>query len=283
MSEREEEEEKRREYLWKSFVGRDLTELADQGIIGPIYERKDIIEYLDSLIAQGEINPLLVGEPGVGKNAVVEGLACWIAEKKALTDKKVKECTFISFQSGCQYAHEIETKVQTIVDKLREHNTILFFDRINLSLECGGAQGVEERTIAVLLDPYLARNELTIIGATTPDGYDAMLKRNPSFTNRFVKVDVPPTSSEETKRILFDLKGKFEEKYNIKIQPSSIETIIDMSDRFYPGRFFPGKAFEILRELITMKRDPHRKHKKRSSFELLRDELITLADREVED
>ncbi|MCL0060034.1 ATP-dependent Clp protease ATP-binding subunit [Dehalococcoidia bacterium] len=254
MPSREEEEAERRESFWKTFVGRDLTDLATEERIGPIYQREDLINGLVSLLSTEENNPLLIGEPGAGKNAIVEGLACWIAEEKVNLDKTIMECTIDSFHSGCLYAHEFETKIQTVIKKLRENEIILFLDRIDMAIWAGGTAGVSERTLATLLDPYLARNELTIIGATTPDGYDFMLKNNPLFTNRFIKVEVPPTSPGETREILSSVKRKFADRYKVRIQEESLDAIIDMSDRFYRERFFPGKAFEILREIIASKK-----------------------------
>lgn len=254
MSSRAEEEAERRESFWRTFVGRDLTDLATEERIGPIYEREGVIGNLASLLSTGENNPLLIGEPGAGKNAIVEGLACWIAKEKVNLDKTIMECTIDSFQSGCLYVHEFETKIQTIIKKLQENDIILFLDRIDMAIWAGGTGEISQRTLAALLDPYLARNELIIIGATTPDGYDFMLKKNPLFTNRFIKVEVPPTSTGETRQILSSLKRKFQDKYEVRIREESLDTIIDMSDRFYRERFFPGKAFEILHEVIASKK-----------------------------
>jgi len=233
-------------------IGRNLTHIASMGWIGPIYERKEIISNLASKLRIQGNNVLLVGEPGTGKNAVVEGLACWIARNEVeIHYKTIVECTHISFQSFCLYIHEFETKVQMIVEELRKHKAILFFDQINLAIGAGSTIGHEERTLANLLNPYLARNEITIIGATTSDGYKAMLRGNPSFTMKFIPLEIPATTSDETLNILNDLKDEIENKYQVVIEEEALRTIIDMSDRFYQERFFPGKAFEIFRDIIA--------------------------------
>jgi len=233
-------------------VGRNLTYLASQGRIGPIYERKEVISELASQLLIGENNVLLVGEPGTGKNAVVEGLACWIARNEVdLPYKVIVECTHVSFQAFCMYVHEFETKLQMIVEELRKHKAILFFDQINLAVGAGAVSGFEERTLANLLNPYLARNEIRIIGATTRDGYKAILRGNPSFASRFVRLDIPVITADQALTILNDLKVEIEDKYQVKIEDDALSIIIDMSDRFYRERFFPGKAFEILRDVIA--------------------------------
>ncbi len=252
MSEREEELKK---VSRLESIGRNLTRLASEGRIGPIYERRDIISELASqLLIEGN-NVLLVGEPGTGKNAVVEALACWMVRSEVdLPYKIIVECTHISFQAFCLYVHEFETKFQMIVEELRKNNALLFFDQINLALGAGGVVGFEERTLANLLNPYLGRKEITIIGATTPDGYKAMLRVNPTFASRFTRIDIPPITSDQALMILNELKFELEEKYQIKIEDQVFSTIIDMSERFYRERFFPGKAFEVLRDVIATER-----------------------------
>ena len=249
MADREEEIKKASRL---ESIGRNLTHLASMGRIGPIYERKKIISELATQLLIGENNVLLVGEPGTGKNAVVEGLACWIARNEVeLPYEVIVECTHVSFQAFCLYVHEFETKFQMIVEELQKHKAILFFDQINLAVGAGAAAGFEERTLANLLNPYLARNEIKIIGATTPDGYNAMLRRNPSFTSKFIRLDIPVIKADQALTILEELKDEIEEKYQVKIEDEALKTIIDMADRFHRERFFPGKAFEVLRDVIA--------------------------------
>lgn len=234
-------------------IGRNLTQLAADGIIGPIYERTELINQLRRQILGGN-NVLLIGEPGTGKNAVVEGLACWNAKRRDFLDNRpIIECAHTTFQAYCLYVSEFETKVQMIVDEARKHRAILYYDQINLSLSAGRADGAEDRTLANLLTPYLSRGELHIVGSTTPEGYKAMRKRNPVFTSRFVPLTISALSAEQTLLIFKTLQAKFETDYSILIEPAVFESIIDLSDRFFKARFFPGKAFEVLRHVIAAK------------------------------
>lgn len=241
-------------------LGRNLLELARAKRLGPVYERRELIAELAAQLQRPGNNVILVGEPGTGKNAVVEGLANWMVRREVdLSFKALIECTHITFQSQCMYAHEFETKIQLTVDKVREHRALLFFDQINLAIGAGSVAGFEERNLANLLNPYLARNEMTIVGATTPDGYKAMVKNNPSFVNRFIYLEVPPLSAAETLAIMQNLKGKFESKYQVEIDPATFPTLVDLAERYQPERFFPGKAFEAFKEVIGAKsiRDPN--------------------------
>jgi ATP-dependent Clp protease ATP-binding subunit ClpC len=234
-------------------IGRNLNQLAEKGIIGPIYERTEIIKELSAQILWGN-SVMLIGEPGTGKNAVVEGLAGWMAKRKDFSvNKPIIECTHTTFQAYCQYASDFETKLQMIVDEMRKHQAILYYDQIHLALGAGRAQGAEDRTLANLLTPYLSRRELNIIGSTTPEGYKAILRRNPSFATHFVPIVIPALTSEQTLTVLQSLKTKFETDYSIFIEPNIFETVIDLSERFFKARFFPGKAFEVLRRVIATK------------------------------
>jgi ATP-dependent Clp protease ATP-binding subunit ClpC len=234
-------------------IGRNLTELASNGIIRPIYEREEIIYELSKQILWGN-SVILIGEPGTGKNAVVEGLACWIAKRRDFnTNRPIVECTHTTFQAYCMYVSEFETKVQMIVDEMRQHHAILYYDQINLALGAGRAEGAEDRTLANLLSPYLYRGELIIVGATTPEGYKAMLRRNPSFASRFVPITIPPLTADQTLTVLKTKQSEFENEYSVFIEPDALEAIIDLSDRFFKARFYPGKAFEVLRSVIAMR------------------------------
>ena len=260
MTGRIEEEAQRRELFWNLFPHRDLTELALRMIIGPIYERTDIINDLASLLSTGECNPLLVGEPGAGKNAVVEGLACRLAAREVPgLNKRLFECTADSFVSGCLYAAEFETKIQVVVQNLRGKEAILFLDGTNQAARTGGTSDTDPRTLATVLSPYLARNELTLIGATTPEGYKAMQRTNSTFAGRFATVDISAMSPQQTRNILSGVKAKFEDRYAVTIEEASLDVIVDMAERFYRERAFPGKAFEILREVMAMKIGRHQR------------------------
>ncbi len=247
-------------------MGRDLTQLALEDKLGLVYEREEEIKALAALLSTGEINVILVGKSGAGKNAIVEGLAKWIVVAQQdlppvdntvispfLENKSLIETGADAFQFGCMYVHEFETKLKYIIDECKKENAILFLDNINMVISAGSTGESPQRTLANLLNPYLSGRELTIIGATTPEGYETMLKKNQAFTNRFVKLEVLETSSEQTKSILQQLKEKFENKFNVFIDDQSLDSVVDLSLRFYPERSLPGKAFELLNETISWK------------------------------
>ncbi len=258
MTDRVDEEAQRREFFWNTFAHRDLIDQAVKRTIGPVYERTDTIDDLASLLSTQECNPLLVGERGVGKNAVVEGLACGIAAKGVPgLDRKLLECTPDSFISGCLYCGEFETKVQVVVRNVRAREAVIFLDSTNQAVRVGATSDVDPRTLASVLSPYLARNEITVVGATTPDGYRTMQRTNGAFSRRFTTIDVRPLSPQQTRRILSAAKGTFEERYAITIEEASLDAIVDLAERFFRERVFPGKAFEVFHEVIAMQIGRH--------------------------
>ena len=260
MTDRVDEEAQRREFFWNTFAYRDLIDQAVKRTIGPVYERTQTIDYLASLLSTQECNPLLVGEPGVGKNAVVEGLACGIAARQVPGfDRKLLECTPNSFVNGCLYCGDFETKVQVVVRGVRAQEAVLFLDSTNDAVRAGGTSFDDPRTLATVLSPYLARNEITVIGATTPAGYKAMHRTNSAFAGRFVAVHLDAVSPQQTRSILSGAKARSEERYALTIEEAALDAIVDLAERFYRERAFPGKAFEILREVIAINigRHPH--------------------------
>ncbi len=249
-------------YSELDIIGRNLSKLAEQNRIGPIYEREEYIQSMAALLALREGSILLVGEPGVGKNAIVEGYTNWIARNKeqedslsaTLSKRYIYEVSIISFQANCMYVHDFETRIKRIVDNCRRTDSVLFFDNINMAIRAGGVEGHENRTIANLLLPFLSENEMQIIGATTPLGLSVMLKTNPSFTRQFKIIEIPPTDKKETFKIIQGLMPKYEQKYSIILKKDAIHELIDLSDRFFKWRYYPGKAFEILSDIISTKK-----------------------------
>ena len=253
MTGRIDEEAQRREFFWNTFLHRDLIDLATKQMIGPVYERSDIIGDLASLLSTKDCNPLLVGEPGTGKNAVVEGLACRLAAREVPgLETALLECTADSFITGCHYCGDFETKVQVVVQRVRVQEAVLFLDTTNDAVRTGATALDDPRTLATALSPYMAKNEITVIGATTPGGYKAMQQTNSAFAGRFATLDLDAISPQQTRSILSGVKAKFEERYAVTIEAASLDAIVDLAERFYKQRAFPGKAFEILREVIAM-------------------------------
>jgi len=240
-------------------IGRNLTKLASEGHLGPIYEREEQIVTLASQLLLGDESVLLVGDPGVGKNAIIEGLAVWIARSKeelprALTEVNIYQVTILSFQANCVYVHDFETRLHNIIQECVETKAILFFDDLHLAISAGGTPDHEDRTIANLLLPFMGRKELRVIGATTPDGYSMMSKKNPSFINKFIKMNVEATTQKKILKIIADLKPAYEKKYKCKIEKGVLGKVITISEQYYPLRQFPGKAFENLKAVIAYKK-----------------------------
>jgi len=249
-----------------SVLGKDITHLALEGKLTPIYKRVDLVNMVKNTLKIGQ-NPLLVGKSGTGKNAIVESLVAEMVEenrdeyKKYYADGqvipppiKIIECQPMSFQVDCFYCHEFESKIKKVVENCQAERAILFIDNLHLAINAGSVSGEPERTVANLLKPYLEKKELIVIGATNPEGYNFMLNNNPSFVNLFQKIEVPETSLEETKNILFTLKGNFESAYSITIDADFLNRAVEIAHRLFPQRAFPGKALEIVREIIAQEK-----------------------------
>lgn len=288
-------------------MGRDLTSLAESGKLGLVYEREKEIKALASLLASGNNNVLLVGESGVGKNAIIEGLSQWITlasskdelsqsdwdvyvasdsnriiiKKKNgntahtkyissnLMHKRIIETSADAFQYGCFYMHEFENKLKIIIEECKKHNAILFLDNINMVIHAGKTNDSSERSLANLMKRYLSGKELTVVGATTPEGYESILKANPDFINHFVKLDVVETSADKTKKILRELKDSFEEKAKVSIDNEALDSTVELSQRFFPDRRLPGKAFELLNETISWQILDNRTVGKKDIYDLI--------------
>jgi ATP-dependent Clp protease ATP-binding subunit ClpC len=262
-------------------MGRVLTQLASKNQLKHIYERDEDIIKLAHLLSNGEMNVILVGNSGVGKNGIVEGLAKWITfrnKNASVTQKRVIgphllnmsiiETCPETFQHDCFYVHEFENKIRYIVEECISKKAILFIDNINMAVGAGSISQNPERTLANLLKPYLSGKQLTLIGATTNEGYEAMIKGNPSFTNHFVKMEIQEADYEKTKEMLYDLKDTFENKYKIIISNNCFETILDVCQRFFSNKALPGKAFSLLFEAISLKLTTDRCLKPEDIFEL---------------
>lgn len=248
-----------REELHRAFplesLGRELTALAQQDRLDPVAVSEPLVQRVATLLAAG-LHPLLLGASGTGKNATVETLAIRLAAARPgfvpmLANRKIVECGVVAFQSGCLYVHEFETRVESIIHKCKESRTMLFLDQAHLAAGAGRVEGYEERTVATLLTPALARGELSLIGATTPEGYKTMLRRNPRFAGCFTPVEVPEHTAEATLTLLQQLRQILEARYRVEIQRESLPEIVRLAGRFYRGQAFPGKAFTLLKAALA--------------------------------
>jgi ATP-dependent Clp protease ATP-binding subunit ClpA len=244
-------------------LGRDLVELAGNLDILPMYVRDDLARQLIALLNSPRRQALLVGEPGTGKNALVYALATWIAnddvrvQNSSMRGCHIYECTPASFQACCFYTSELETKIGMIADNCVREQAIIFLDDANLAVTAGSFTDNPERTIANLLLPVLARNEIVMIAATTPSGHEAMLRVNPAFAESFQVLEVPEPSIEDARRMVGDRLQKLAaglvggRKY--RFEEGVVDTVMDAASAFIRSRRFPGKALELLNEVVALK------------------------------
>ncbi|WP_018963155.1 ATP-dependent Clp protease ATP-binding subunit [Coprothermobacter platensis] len=232
--------------------GRDLTDLARQGKLDPIVGRDNEIQrVLEILSRRTKNNPVLIGDPGVGKTAIVEGIAERIASDDvpdALKGKHVVELDIGSLVAGTKYRGEFEERMQEILDEImsKKDELILFIDELHTIVGAGGAEGAVDASN--MLKPALARGDLHVIGATTIDDYRKYIEKDPALERRFQPVYVPEPTLEDTIAILKVLKDKLEAHHKVKISDSAIKAAVYLSDRYIADRHLPDKAIDLLDE-----------------------------------
>jgi ATP-dependent Clp protease ATP-binding subunit ClpC len=231
--------------------GKDLTRDAEEDKLDPVVGREKEIERLAQILSRKKKNnPVLIGEPGVGKSAIVEGLAIRIIQRKVarvLFDKRVVMLDMASIVAGTKYRGQFEERIKAVIDEL-SHNkdVILFIDEIHTIVGAGSATGTMDA--ANLLKPALARGEIQCIGATTLDEYRKSIEKDGALERRFQKVMVEPTTAEETLQILNNIKCKYEEHHGVVYTPEAIEACVKLTDRYVSDRNFPDKAIDALDE-----------------------------------
>ncbi len=231
--------------------GYDMTKAAAEGRLDPVVGRENEIERLAQILSRRKKNnPVLIGEPGVGKSAIVEGLALRIIQRKVsrvLFDKKVIALDMAGMVAGTKYRGQFEERIKAVLDELsRNDNIILFIDEIHTIVGAGGAPGSMDA--ANMLKPALARGEIQCIGATTLDEYRQNIEKDGALERRFQKVIVEPTSAEETLRILEQVKEKYEKHHNVRYTPDALKACVDLTERYVADRNFPDKALDALDE-----------------------------------
>lgn len=231
--------------------GSDMTKAALENKLDPIVGRDKEIERLAQILSRRKKNnPILIGEPGVGKSAIVEGLALRITQKKVsrvLFDKRVISLDMASVVAGTKYRGQFEERIKAILNELSKNpNIILFIDEIHTIVGAGGATGSLDA--ANMLKPALARGEIQCIGATTLDEYRKNIEKDGALERRFQKVMVEPTTAEETLQILRNIKEKYEEHHNVKYTDEALEACVKLTDRYITDRNFPDKAIDALDE-----------------------------------
>jgi len=231
--------------------GRDLTAMAEEGKLDPVVGREKEIQRVSQILSRRKKNnPLLIGEPGVGKSAIAEGLAERIVKRKVsriLFNKRVVTLDLASLVAGTKYRGQFEERMKAVMNELEKNDDIiLFIDEIHTIVGAGGATGSLDASN--MFKPALARGEIQCIGATTLDEYRQYIEKDGALERRFQKVIVEPTSIAETIEILNNIKGKYEDHHNVEYTPEAIEACVKLTSRYMTERFLPDKAIDALDE-----------------------------------
>jgi len=232
--------------------GRDITRLADEGKLDPIVGRETEIERVSQILSRRKKNnPILIGEPGVGKTAVVEGLALRIHQRRVsrvLFDKRLVMLDLAALVAGTKYRGQFEERIKAIMNELEKNrDVILFIDEIHTIVGAGGATGSLDASN--IFKPALARGELQCIGASTLDEYRQYIEKDGALDRRFQKVTIDPPSRDETVIILTNIKEKYESFHNVDYTDEAIKACVDLSNRYITDRFLPDKAIDVMDEV----------------------------------
>ena len=232
--------------------GRDITKLAESGTLDPIVGREEEIERVSQILSRRKKNnPILIGEPGVGKTAIVEGLALRIVQRKVsrvLFDKRVISLDLAALVAGTKYRGQFEERMKAIMNELEKNrDVILFIDEIHTIVGAGGASGSLDASN--IFKPALARGELQCIGASTLDEYRMYIEKDGALDRRFQKVLIEPPSVDETILILNNIKSKYEDFHNVTYGDDAIDACVKLSDRYMTDRLLPDKAIDVLDEV----------------------------------
>ena len=231
--------------------GVDMTRAAAEGKLDPVVGREKEIERLAQILSRRKKNnPVLIGEPGVGKSAIVEGLALRIVQRKVsrlLFGKRLVALDMTSVVAGTKYRGQFEERIRSILNELQKNpDVILFIDEIHTIVGAGSAPGSMDA--ANMLKPALARGEIQCIGATTLDEYRKSIEKDGALERRFQKVIVEPSTSEETLQILQNIKDRYEEHHNVRYTPEAIHACVKLAERYLTDRSFPDKAIDVMDE-----------------------------------
>ena len=269
-----------------------MTKAAEEGKLDPVVGRVKEIERLAQILSRRKKNnPILIGEPGVGKSAIVEGLALRIVEKKVsriLFDKRVIALDMTAVVAGTKYRGQFEERIRSILNELKKNpNIILFIDEIHTIVGAGSAAGSMDA--ANMLKPALARGEIQCIGATTLDEYRQNIEKDGALERRFQKVIVEPTTAEETLQILKNIKDKYEDHHNVNYTDAALEACVKLTNRYITDRNFPDKAIDALDEAgsrvhltnITAPKEIEEQEKLIDEMKSLKNEAVRLQNFEL--
>jgi ATP-dependent Clp protease ATP-binding subunit ClpC len=231
--------------------GRDLTELARQKKLDPVIGRENEIERAIQILSRRtKNNPVLLGEAGVGKTAIVEGFAQRVVEgdvPELLLDRRIVVLDLAMMVAGTKYRGQFEERIKAVMNEVRRaKNTILFIDELHTLVGAGGAEGAIDASN--VLKPALARGEIQCIGATTLDEYRKYIEKDSALARRFQEILIDPTSPEDTVKILRGLRDRYEEHHRVQITDDAIQSAVELSDRYITGRCLPDKAIDVIDE-----------------------------------
>ncbi|TWT99578.1 ClpA/B family protein [Botrimarina colliarenosi] len=271
--------------------GRDLTELAKQGKLDPVIGReKEIERAIQVLCRRTKNNPVLLGEAGVGKTAIVEGFAQRVIDgnvPELLLDRRIVVLDLAMMVAGTKYRGQFEERIKAVMNEVRRaKNTILFIDELHTLVGAGGAEGAIDASN--VLKPALARGEIQCIGATTLDEYRKYIEKDSALARRFQEVMVEPTTPDDTKEILRGLRERYEDHHRVQITDDAIDAAVDFSDRYITGRCLPDKAIDVIDEagarvrLKTMSKPPNLKEIDEEVEALNRDKEEAVANQDFE-
>ena len=272
-------------------VARDLTAEARAGRLDPVIGRhKEIERVIQILSRRTKNNPALIGEPGVGKTAIVEGLAHRIVSGdvfETLENKRVVSLDMASVVAGTKYRGEFEERLKKVLEELRvAGNCILFIDEFHTLVGAGAAEGAVDA--ANILKPSLARGELQCIGATTLDDYRKYIERDPALERRFQPVLVEEPSQEDALQILRGIKTRYEEHHQLTISDDALKAAVDFASRYVPDRFLPDKAIDLIDEASSRVRIRHRskpaalRERKEEELKLRKEKEVALASQQYD-
>jgi ATP-dependent Clp protease ATP-binding subunit ClpC len=271
--------------------GRDLTELARQGKLDPVIGRQNEIERVIQVLSRRtKNNPVLLGEAGVGKTAIVEGLAQLIVDSNVpelLRDRRIVVLDLAMMVAGTKYRGQFEERIKAVMNEVRRaKNTILFIDELHTLVGAGGAEGAIDASN--VLKPALARGEIQCIGATTMDEYRKYIEKDAALARRFQEIIVNPPSKEETVEILRGLRDRYEAHHRVQIQDEALNAAVEFSDRYISGRYLPDKAIDVIDEagarirLKAMTRPPDLKNLDSQIEQLNQEKEAAVAEQDFE-
>ncbi|MEM7231233.1 MAG: ATP-dependent Clp protease ATP-binding subunit [Planctomycetota bacterium] len=271
--------------------GRDLTELAREGKLDPVIGRHDEIERVIQILSRRtKNNPVLLGEPGVGKTAIVEGLAQDVIQgnvPEILRDRRIVVLDLAMMVAGTKYRGQFEERIKAVMTEVRRvKNVILFIDELHTLVGAGGAEGAIDASN--VLKPALSRGEVQCIGATTLDEYRKFIEKDGALERRFQTIMVNPPSKEEAVEILKGLRDKYEAHHRVQITDQALDAAVEISTRYISGRFLPDKAIDVIDEagsrvrMRTMTRPPDLKDLEREIEELNKEKEEAVAQQDFE-